>query len=147
MEQSIGDTVNVEFGEPRLADNVIRGHIRFEQGLNSYGDHFCHPNDLPLLRWGQRIEPRSLSRQSRIHAIRANHVSVGMEVQSRTEPLYEGDRPALSPWNTELGRSFSQGREDYAREDPHHRGKEIGVIRHPVTQTVGTDNTHSRIGT
>ena len=32
MEQSFGDTVNVEFGEPRLADNVIRGHIRFEQG-------------------------------------------------------------------------------------------------------------------
>ena len=94
MEQSIGDTVNVEFGEPRLADNVIRGHIRFEQGLNSYGDHFCHPNHIPLLRWGQRIEPRSLSRQSRRHAIRANHVSV--EVQSRTEPLYEGDRPALS---------------------------------------------------
>jgi hypothetical protein len=73
MEQSIGDTVNVEFGEPRLADNVIRGHIRFEQGLNSYGDHFCHPNHIPLLRWGQRIEPRSLSRQSRI---RANHHTI-----------------------------------------------------------------------
>ena len=28
MEQSIGDTVNVEFGEPRLADNVIRGHMK-----------------------------------------------------------------------------------------------------------------------
>jgi hypothetical protein len=102
MEQSIGDTVNVEFGEPRLADNVIRGHIRFEQGLNSSGDHFCHPNHIPLLRWGQRIEPRSLSRQSRIHAIRANHVSVGMEVQSRTEPLYEGDPDARfrKDWKT-----------------------------------------------
>ena len=137
MEQSIGDTVNVQFGEPRLADNVIRGHIRFEQGLNSYGDHFLPPKPHPFAPVGHRIELRSLSRQSRIHAIRANHVSVGMEVQSRTEPLYEGDRPALSPWNTELGRSFSQGLDDYAREDPHHRGKEIGVIRHPVTQTVG----------
>ena len=82
MEQSVGDSVNVEFGEPRLADNVIRGHIRFEQGLNSYGDHFCHPNHIPLLRWGQRIEARSLSRQSRIHAIRTNHVSVGMEFKA-----------------------------------------------------------------
>ena len=45
--------------------------------------------------------------------------------------------PAPSAWNTALGRSFSQGLEDYAREDPHHREKEIGVIRHPLTQTVG----------
>ena len=59
-----------------------------------------------------------------------------MEIECRTEPLDEGDRPALFARNTALGCTYPQGLEDDALEDAHHPGQQIGVICHAVTQTV-----------
>jgi len=133
----VGDTIHVKFGEPGLADSVVRGQIHFQQSLNSCGDRLGDPHDIPVFGRRQRIEAWTLSRQSRINAIGTDHVSMGMEIQCRTEPLYERDRSALAAWNTALGCAFAHGLEDDAGEDSHHSGQQIGVIRHAVTQAVG----------
>ena len=98
---------------------------------------FGRPTRHPCVRAATADRSVDSLRQSRINAIGADHVSMGMEIQCRTEPLYERDRSALAAWNTALGCAFAHGLEDDAGKDSHHSGQQIGVIRHAVTQAVG----------